>query len=404
MFSLNPSYVETPLEQMWHTHREQVRRTLIGLTRDIDLTEDILQETYLCACSGFASYRGGDAKAWLTSIAKNAFYTHARRKYFDSEVPLESDLPASRDLLGSSQHVFHISVRQAIDSLPVALRQALLMKHFGGFTYSEIAERLGCPQGTAQRRVFTAIRRLRKTMGTLEEEHLEMVCGELTGKRLIDYVYSKLSPDDMEAAKQHLSRCPKCRKEVNETIEIFRGLDSVQSGYKMIFFIEPWRCYLTVTTPVLDQDQSPFELGSHWRIVYAAMEGEEVVMEELPSEDDPARHRYILHPPRQVEVGETVEVMFVAEQDKWDTSNEEVLTAHGAHSLPVDSVWMIAVRLDPDETIVSTDPEPTEVRTNGHTTVYYRKFLSANQEFEWTVQYKGPRSRMGGNKAAAAPL
>ena len=33
-------------------------------------------------------------------------------------------------------------------------RTALLMRHYGGFSYEEIASHLGCPVGTAKRRVF----------------------------------------------------------------------------------------------------------------------------------------------------------------------------------------------------------------------------------------------------------
>jgi len=392
--------METPFEQIWENHREYVRRILISLTRDIDLADDVLQETYLRASDGFGGYRGGDAKAWLAAIAKNAFYAHARRKYFGSEVALDSDTPAKTDLLGSSRHIALISLRQAIADLPEALRQALLMKHYGGFTYSEIARRLDCPQGTAQQRVFTAIRRLRQTLGALREEMAKMTCGELSGRKLVDYAYGKLSTDGMAVVKKHLVKCPKCRTEVDQTVEVFRALDAVECSFKITFFIESWHCYITVTAPMNEGDRpfevgdQPFEVGLHWRVLYAAMEGEEVVMEELPS-TDPARHQYRLHLPRPVEPGEIIEVLFVCEQDRWDTSNQETLTAQGDicgdDGPPMDVVYLIALRLDENETLVATDPEPTELRTDGRTTVYYRGFLPAHQAFKWKVEYTNTR-------------
>ena len=381
--------MENDLERMWETSREYVRRLLISLTRDIDLADDMLQETYLRARDGFAGYRGGDGRAWLTAIAKNVFYTHARRKYFGSEVVLDSDAPAENDLLGSRGHVALISLRQAIADLPAALRQALIMKHYGGYTYSEIAQRLGCPQGTAQQRVFTAIRRLRETLGALREELAEMSCGELSGKKLVDYVYGRLKPGDTAMVREHLAKCPKCRKDVDQTVEVFRALDAVESSFKITLFLESWRCYLTVTTPMLEtMSAEPFEVGPHWRVVYAAMEGEEVVMEELDSEGDPDRHKYIPHLPRPVEPGEITELLFVCEQDRWDTSNEETLKSQGDHSFPTDAVYLIAVRLDRNETLIAADTEPTELRTNGRTTVYYRGFLPAEQVFKWRVERK----------------
>ena len=410
MLSLKPQRMETPFEQIWENHREYVRRILISLTRDIDLADDVLQETYLRASDGFGGYRGGDAKAWLAAIAKNAFYAHARRKYFGSEVALDSDTPAKTDLLGSSRHIALISLRQAIADLPEALRQALLMKHYGGFTYSEIARRLDCPQGTAQQRVFTAIRRLRQTLGALREEMAKMTCGELSGRKLVDYAYGKLSTDDMAVVKEHLAKCPKCRMEVDQTVEVFRALDAVECSFKITFFIErieSWRCYITITAPMDEGGQpfeggdEPFEVGPNWIVVYAAMEGEEVVMEKLPS-DDPSRHRYIPHLPRQVEPGEIVELLFVAEQDRaeqerWDTytSTQETLTANGNicgdDGPQMDVVYLIALRLDENATLIETHPKPTELRTDGHTTVYYRGFLPAHQAFKWKVEYKNTR-------------
>ncbi|MCX6376021.1 MAG: RNA polymerase subunit sigma, partial [Armatimonadetes bacterium] len=53
------------LERRWASDREHVRRMLIGLTRDIDLADDLLQETYLKALNGMSSCRGDNDRAWL---------------------------------------------------------------------------------------------------------------------------------------------------------------------------------------------------------------------------------------------------------------------------------------------------------------------------------------------------
>ena len=57
------------LESMWKLHSDRLKRTLISLTRDIDLADDLLQETYVRANAGIHSYRGGDARAWLGAKA-----------------------------------------------------------------------------------------------------------------------------------------------------------------------------------------------------------------------------------------------------------------------------------------------------------------------------------------------
>lgn len=390
MLSLNSQPVETSLELMWETHREDVKRMLISLTRDIDLTDDILQDTYLRACNGFGGFRGGDAKAWLIAIAKNAFYAHARHKYFGSEVALDSETPAGNELLGSSNHIVHITLQQAIADLPQALRQALLMKHYGGFTYSEIAQRLGCPQGTAQQRVFTAIQKLRKALSAMREEFAEITCGKVSGKKLVDYVYGKLSQADMAAVKEHLDKCPKCRGEVNETVEVLRALDADEPSWKISMIMEPKALYLTFKDRSkgrgryceLDLNPDPCVIS------YAAMQGEEVSIKELPSEDGSHLRKYAAHLPRDVEPGEMVELLMVCTLPPEDPLTS--LPYEGGIVSPKDAVYVIALRLPDGARLTRTDPDPTEMRENGHVTVYYRGYLPANQEFKWIVEYEEP--------------
>jgi hypothetical protein len=51
---------------MWERHRDDMKRLLLSLTRDIDLTDDLLQETYLHAQAGMAAYRDGVFTLYLT--------------------------------------------------------------------------------------------------------------------------------------------------------------------------------------------------------------------------------------------------------------------------------------------------------------------------------------------------
>jgi RNA polymerase sigma-70 factor (ECF subfamily) len=115
------------LEQIWESHRESVRRLLIGLGRDIDLAEDLLQETYLRARAGISSYRGGDLRSWLAAIARNTFYGHMRQRHVQAEVPLDGREPMGGD--APHDRVELLAVRQAVAGLAPALQTALILKH-----------------------------------------------------------------------------------------------------------------------------------------------------------------------------------------------------------------------------------------------------------------------------------
>ena len=56
--------------------------------------------------------------------------------------------------------------------------------------------------------------------------------------------------------------------------------------------------------------------------------------------------------------------------------------------MPEEMVYVAAVRIPEGANLVEAKPEPTEVRTNRRTTVYWRNVLAANHEFEFWVKYR----------------
>jgi RNA polymerase sigma-70 factor, ECF subfamily len=60
-------------------------------------------------------------------------------------------------------------VQAALRQLSDQQREALELAYYGGFTQSELAERLGQPIGTIKSRMFTGLARLREVLGDTEE-------------------------------------------------------------------------------------------------------------------------------------------------------------------------------------------------------------------------------------------
>ncbi|HEX6045487.1 MAG TPA: sigma-70 family RNA polymerase sigma factor [Pyrinomonadaceae bacterium] len=128
---------------------------------------DATQETFLAAFRNLRGFRG-DAKvsSWLHRIAVNQCITRQRRAKVRSESALDDEVTEfSMPLDYSPASVVEgrqetLAVRRAINSLPIELRQVVIMKEFEELTFREIADALDLPLSTVKSRLYTALKQL----------------------------------------------------------------------------------------------------------------------------------------------------------------------------------------------------------------------------------------------------
>ena len=142
------------------------------LTRDSTEAEDLVQETYLRA-TGAANQPpvSGNLKAWLFVIMRNAWLNQLRH---DQSGPrfVELETNDQTDDSGANPHVVFLrklereQVREAIEKLPEAYREIVVLRDIEGFTYQEIATVLDCPAGTVMSRLGRARAKLRVSLST----------------------------------------------------------------------------------------------------------------------------------------------------------------------------------------------------------------------------------------------
>jgi RNA polymerase sigma-70 factor (ECF subfamily) len=147
-------------------------RSLSGST---DRADDLVQEAVLRAWAARDRFQEGTSfKAWTFTILRNLFLSQMRRTRFTAEW---DDLAAERVLAAPAdqdRHLHVADVQRALNKLPEAQREALVLVGAGGVTYEEAAEICDCPIGTIKSRVArgrTAL--IAMIEGTDEVEQIE---------------------------------------------------------------------------------------------------------------------------------------------------------------------------------------------------------------------------------------
>ena len=385
---------------MWESHRDYVKSVLVSLTHDIDLADDLTQETYLRARSGISGYRGGDARAWLAAIARNVFYQHSRRKYTQLERPYDTQAELTTGHVRSAyEDELQIDLRETLANLDPVLRTTLVMKYYGGFTYKEISERLGCPIGTAKWRVSTALDKLRTNLGAVRKEQTPMKCEELTGALLLDYIDGMLPKKEQEAVRLHLAECPACAEKGEQIAKVLKALDAIEADYKSTGIIEidekgDLTSYLWFSMPnPTEESMETMDLGQNG-LQYMTVRGKEVQLE--PTSDEPAEdgmRAYKIHLPQPIPPGEKIPMHFVVHHPlehgaivKLD--NGVWRFGPGKLILTEELVYLMAVRIPSHAQLIKTEPEANEIHTNGKTTVIWRGTLPPDQLFQFWVEYR----------------
>jgi len=163
-------------EQLAMPHFDRLYNFACWLTHDRQEAEDLVQETYVKALKGFSSFQPGtNFRAWIYKILRNAFLTSRTGLKVTATVQLdleddEETLPRVVDTPESIllQRSDWQQVQQALEQLPVAYREVLLLCEVEEMSYQEISATLAIPMGTVMSRLSRARRALRSGVQTTQ--------------------------------------------------------------------------------------------------------------------------------------------------------------------------------------------------------------------------------------------
>ncbi len=160
---------ETALAELY----DRVGRVAYGLAfrvlRDDRLAEDAVQEAFLGVWRTAAGFRADRAKAstWILTLVHRRAVDLVRREERRRAEPLDEthDVATTESAEDAAWLGFERErVQEGLRQLPHVQREAIELAYYGGFSQSELSEKLGVPLGTIKSRMFAGLSRLRELL------------------------------------------------------------------------------------------------------------------------------------------------------------------------------------------------------------------------------------------------
>jgi len=137
------------LSEIYKSYADEVKRFLICLTTNVDLAEELTQETFYQAVKSIERYNGEcKMSVWLCQIAKHTYYNYLKKEKRHSHLSVEQmmemglDVPSNAELPDeelANRNTF-ISLHREIHLLKEPYREIFLLRTSVNLSFKEIGE------------------------------------------------------------------------------------------------------------------------------------------------------------------------------------------------------------------------------------------------------------------------
>lgn len=140
-------------EEIYKEYYPQIYYYLLKLSLDKDCAEELTQETFFKALKSIDSFRGDcEISTWLCQIAKNCFYTYARREM----ITVNSDILLNEEITGKSVEEVvsdkeaYIKIQEILHKIGDPYKEVFWMRAFAELSFAQIASIHGKTEGWAR--------------------------------------------------------------------------------------------------------------------------------------------------------------------------------------------------------------------------------------------------------------
>jgi RNA polymerase sigma-70 factor (family 1) len=162
------NYTREELESFKNTfdkYYESIRNFAYFKTGDIDLAEDIVQETFIRLWEKRSSIIAETVKSLLYAIASNSIKNHFRHRkvVLNFASSFEPDIVTNDTADAELQQMeLQDNLQKILNAMPQKSREVFLLNRIEKLTYSEIAERFGISVKAIEKRMHEALLHIRK--------------------------------------------------------------------------------------------------------------------------------------------------------------------------------------------------------------------------------------------------
>lgn len=177
-FELVTSFIDSndmnAIETLVKRHKKKVYTYIVLIVKNHQLAEDLFQETFIKVIKSLKQGKyqeKGTFSSWIVRIAHNLIIDHYRKQ---KHVKMVSHDSGNLDLFNAKKYSdatieedmivdqIHHDVRKLVDYLPEDQKEVILMRHYGGLSFKEIADQTNVSINTALGRMRYALINLRK--------------------------------------------------------------------------------------------------------------------------------------------------------------------------------------------------------------------------------------------------
>ena len=165
---------EVALAELYDRYGRAAFGLALRVLRDDALAEDAVQEAFLAIWRGADRFlpERGKASTWIMTLVHRRAVDLVRREERRRAEPLpDHELGAGGPSAADTAwlRLERERVQAALSQLPDQQREAIELAYYGGFTQSQLAERLGEPLGTIKSRMFAGLARLRELLDPVDD-------------------------------------------------------------------------------------------------------------------------------------------------------------------------------------------------------------------------------------------